>query len=250
MENTKILATVGTKEISNTDIDAVLKTLNPQQAMQFNSEQGRNQVLHEIINQELFYFEALDKGLTDDEAYKSEMEKIQSTFLKQYAINKLLSTITVTDEEIAKYYESNKEQFKKAESTRASHILVDTEESAKDIYEQIKSGSITFEDAAKTLSGCPSSSNGGDLGFFTRGKMVPEFEDAAFKLDVAEVSEPVKTQFGYHLIKVTDKSKEEISSLDEVKPNINNLLMSQKQQDLYFSKLDELKKVYPVKINE
>ena len=90
--------------------------------------------------------------------------------------------------------------FKGESSARAKHILVETEEKAKEIKEKINNG-LSFEDAAKEFSSCPSSSQGGDLGSFTRGRMVPEFEDAAFSLEVGEVSEPVKTQFGYHLIK-------------------------------------------------
>ena len=87
---------------------------------------------------------------------------------------------------------------------RASHILVDTKEEALKIKADIESGKITFEDAAVKYSKCPSGRRaGGDLGGFGRGAMVKPFEDAAFSSPVGEVSEPVKTQFGYHLIKVT-----------------------------------------------
>ncbi len=87
---------------------------------------------------------------------------------------------------------------------RASHILVDTEGEAKAIQKSI-AGGAKFEDLAHKFSKCPSSEQGGDLGFFGRGMMVKEFEDAAFALDVGQVSGPVKTEFGYHLIKVTGK---------------------------------------------
>jgi parvulin-like peptidyl-prolyl isomerase len=86
---------------------------------------------------------------------------------------------------------------------RASHILVNTEQQANDILVQLKAGK-KFEELAKSCSSCPSGQNGGDLGFFTRGKMVPEFEQAAFSLKKGEVSAPVRTAFGYHIIKVTD----------------------------------------------
>ncbi|MBR1735085.1 MAG: peptidyl-prolyl cis-trans isomerase [Alphaproteobacteria bacterium] len=87
----------------------------------------------------------------------------------------------------------------------AKHILVKTEQEAKDLYEKIKKGEITFEKVAKDYSKCPSGSNGGDLGFFRRGVMVKEFEETAFSMKKGEVSLPVKTQFGWHLICVVDK---------------------------------------------
>lgn len=89
---------------------------------------------------------------------------------------------------------------------RASHILVETEEEAKDLLNDIKSGKIDFETAAAQKSLCPSGSVGGDLGFFGKGMMVKPFEDAAFSLGVGELSQPVQTQFGWHLIKLTDKA--------------------------------------------
>lgn len=87
---------------------------------------------------------------------------------------------------------------------RASHLLVATEEEAKQIREEILSGK-DFADIAAEVSQCPSSANGGDLGFFSRGMMVPEFDEVSFTLEVGELSEPVQTQFGWHLLIVTDK---------------------------------------------
>ena len=87
---------------------------------------------------------------------------------------------------------------------KASHLLVKTEEEALKIKEEINNGK-EFAKAAKEVSLCPSGENGGDLGYFTRGQMVKEFEDAAFSMEVGQVSNPIKTQFGYHLIYLTDK---------------------------------------------
>lgn len=88
---------------------------------------------------------------------------------------------------------------------RASHLLVDTEDEAKTLRQEIADGSKTFADAAGAVSKCPSGKNGGDLGFFGRGQMVKEFEEKSFTLPVGEVSEPFKTQFGWHLLVVTDR---------------------------------------------
>ena len=102
---------------------------------------------------------------------------------------------------------SEKKENKMAEVSQvaAKHILVSTEQEAKDLLTKIRNGEETFEDAARKFSKCPSKMNGGDLGFFGKNMMVKEFETAAFALNVGEISEPVKTQFGWHLIKVYDK---------------------------------------------
>lgn len=97
-----------------------------------------------------------------------------------------------------------KTEAKEAIAVRASHILVDTKEEAQSIEQRLQNG-ISFEYLAQKYSKCPSSQKGGDLGFFRRGQMVKEFEDAAFNMEPGQVSGPVKTQFGWHLIKVTDK---------------------------------------------
>ena len=90
------------------------------------------------------------------------------------------------------------------ESVTASHILVHTEDEAKQLLEEIKSGKVAFEDAAAMHSLCPSGARGGDLGFFTKGQMVKPFEDAAFSMEKGEVSNPIQTQFGWHLIQLVD----------------------------------------------
>ncbi len=106
-----------------------------------------------------------------------------------------------------KLYDSSEVNFRmlNAQQVKASHLLVATKEEAEQIKQDIESGKTTFAQAAADHSKCPSGSKGGDLGFFGKGAMVPEFEKAAFTLDAGKVSEPVKTQFGWHLIVVTDK---------------------------------------------
>ncbi len=102
---------------------------------------------------------------------------------------------------------SPKEESKMSDVTQvaAKHILVSSEKEADGLFAQIQKNEITFEEAARKFSQCPSKSNGGDLGFFGKNMMVKEFEDVAFSLNIGEVSKPVKTQFGWHLIKVYDK---------------------------------------------
>lgn len=248
MDN-KVLAVVNDKEITEQDIDALLKNLNPQYQAQFQSEEGRRQLLTELINKELLYFDALDKGLDQEEAFLAQLEEIKSNFIKQYAMNKMLSDINVTEKEVKEYYEANKAKFKAPEKVKASHILIASEEQAEEVVEELNNG-LDFAEAAKKYSKCPSKDKGGDLGFFMKGQMVPEFEKAAFNMEIGEISEPVKTQFGYHIIKVEDKQEEAEQEFEQVKDKITQQLLAQKQQKIYQEKVEELKGKYEVEIND
>lgn len=249
MDN-KVLAKVNGIEITENDVNLLMRSLDPQVAMQFYSPEGKAQLLDELVNQELFYCDAIDNNLEEDEEFKAEIERMKRIGLKQYALRKVLNTAKVAEDEVEKFYKEHRENFLEEESVSASHILVKTEEEAKELLEKIKSG-VSFEDVAKEHSTCPSSSRGGELGNFTRGKMVPEFEEAAFSMKVGDVSEaPVKTQFGFHLIKVTDKQPAGIKAFDEVKQEIFNTVLSLKQQEKYLEKSKELKEKYKVEITE
>ena len=243
----KILATVGEKEITNLDVENALKSLDPYQAMHFQTEEGKKQLLEDLVNQELFYMQAKEDQLHNDEDFKAEMKKIEENMLKQYAINKVLSNVTLTEEEKKAFFEANKSKFNKPESASAKHILVDSEELANDILNKINNNEMTFEAAASAHSTCPSKDAGGDLGTFTRGQMVPEFEEAAFGLELEKVSEPVQTQFGYHLIKVDAKNEPKTSEFADVKNQIIQKLIQENQEKKYLDLIKELEAKYDVK---
>lgn len=249
MENKKVLATVGGREITEQDFELLLNSLDPQRAMQFKTEEGKKQLIQELVSQELFYLEAVETGLDKDELFIEEAKRMQDNILKQFAIHKVLKDITVSEDEVLEYYNSNSEMFKQPETVKASHILVDEEEQAEKIAKEIKDG-LTFEEAAKKHSKCPSKDNGGDLGFFSKGRMVPEFEAAAFDMSIGEVSAPVKSQFGYHIIKLVDKKEEHTKDFNEVKDQLTQQLVAKKQQETYLNKVNELKKEYEVVIND
>lgn len=248
----KVLATVGEKEITNLDIENALKTLDPYQAMHFNNEEGKKQLLQDLVNQELFFIEAKEENLDSDERFKAEMKKIEENVLKQYAINKVLSSVSLTEEDKKAFFEANKASFNKPETASAKHILVDDEEKANDILAKINTGEVSFEDAAAQHSSCPSKDAGGDLGNFSKGQMVPEFEEAVFSMNKGELRGPVKTQFGYHIIKLDDLQKGGESTYEEVEAEIEKTLMYQKQNEVYTNKINDLKSKYQeaVKFND
>lgn len=248
----KVLATIGEKEITNYDVESALQSLEPYQAMHFNSEQGKKQLLDDLVNQELFYMEAKENELHNDEEFKKELQRVQENMLKQYAINKVLTSISLTEEEKKAFFDSNKDKFHKPETATAKHILVETEEQANDLLNKIKANEVSFEDAASEHSTCPSKEAGGNLGSFPRGQMVPEFEEAVFNMEKGEVAGPVKTQFGYHLIKLEDLNKGGESEYEEVKNEIERTLMYQKQTEVYSKKLNDLRSKYGnmIKLND
>lgn len=246
MDQNKVLAAVNGKEITQKDVDVFIKGLGPEVAMQFQSPERVKQIVDELANRELLYLDAVENGLDQEEDFKLEIEKVQADLLKQYAIHKLLTGISVTEDEIKKYYDDHKEHFKTSEKVKASHILVKEEEDADRILKEINDG-LSFEEAASKYSMCPSKEKGGNLGEFGRGSMVPEFEEVAFSIEPGKISEPVKTQFGYHLIKVEDKEEGRISDFEEVENQVNKQLIALKQQERYLNKTKELKTKYEIK---
>lgn len=246
MEN-KILASVNGKNITQQDVEMAMARFPQQNQEHFASEIGKEQLLEQLISFELLHKFAIDEQLEETEEFKSQLELLKKDLLIQAAVKKVLDVVTISDEEVKKYFEDNKEMFKGEASVRAKHILIDNEDKAKEIKEKINNG-LSFEEAAREFSTCPSNSQGGDLGTFTRGKMVPEFENAAFELEVGQISEPVKTQFGYHLIKVDEKSPEVMKSFDEVKDSLKLNLLGQKQNMEYIKLINDLKQEQKVEI--
>ena len=164
----------------------------------------------------------------------------------EYAINKCVEAVRVNEDEVRAYYDAHKDEMTEGETVNASHILVDSEEKAVELLASINAGEISFEDAARENSSCPSSEQGGNLGDFGRGQMVPEFDQACFEMEVGEVRGPVKTQFGFHLIRLNKKNAAEILSYNDVRSQLFEQITREKQQAAYQSKINQLKIMYPV----
>ena len=244
----KILANVGPLTVKESEVEEFLLSLG-QRGQQYNNPQGRKVILEQIIGNKLLLLDARKNLYETEPEFKAELARLKENLLVNYAGNKVISAVTVSDKEIEAYYEENKNQFGGGETVNASHILVDSEEKALEILAAIKSGEISFEDAAKAHSSCPSGQRGGNLGDFGQGQMVPEFDTAVFSMEVGEITEtPVKTQFGYHLIKLNAKNEESIPSLEEVKPQLKEMLLRDKQHKAYESRINQLKILYPVDI--
>ncbi len=247
--NEMIVAKVEDIMITRQRLAQTIQTLPPQQKKEMDTFEGRKKLLEEMVAGELFYLEAKENNLEDTDEFNKIMEEAKHNLLQRYAIQKLLETIQVEEKEIQDYYDQNKKSFVSQEQMNAKHILIRDEATAKDVLEKIKQG-LVFEEAAKQYSTCPSKESGGDLGYFSKGRMVPEFEKAAFSLKVGEISDLVKTQFGYHIILVVDHKYPEIQSYDKVKESIRQQIVTQKQTNVYRAKVDELRNNYTVETND
>ncbi len=241
----KVLVKVNGREITESDLNAFFQTLGQQVQAQFQGEQGMQKLLDELVFQELFYAEAIDNEVENTPEFQSELMKVKENLLKQYNIKKLVESVEISDEEAKAFYDENPQYFQSPEQVQASHILVETEEEAKNIKSEIEGG-LGFEEAATKYSSCPSKEKGGDLGFFQKGQMVPEFETAAFELEENVVSEPVQTQFGYHLIKKTGHQASGVQELPMVIHQIKQQLLIQKQNHAYMNKVEALQEKYAV----
>ena len=247
MEN-KVLATVDGVQITQTQVDNFIKRLDPQQAMQYQSEEGKKHILQELINQTLFLVDAKANKLEDTNEFKSEIAKMEDMILTQLNVNNLMESIQVEDTEVKAHFETNKDKFSTPEQTDTSHILVDSEEECKEIHKKIINNEITFEDAAKAHSKCPSKDKGGNLGSYPKGQMVPEYEAVAFNMNKDEISEPVKTQFGYHIIRLNEKKDaSEPNTHPLPQPNLRDLLGS-KQREEYMNKINDMRQTFKVEM--
>lgn len=241
-----LLATVGGMPITTEDVDAFLQEMG-QRGQSYNTKEGRRAILNQLIGNKLLLLDARRNLYEAEPAFRAELARVKDTLLVNYAAEKAVAGVSVTEEEVKQYYEDNRDRLGGGETVNASHILVDSEARAREIYDEIAAGTLTFEEAARQYSSCPSSAEGGSLGDFTRGQMVPEFDTAVFAMQEGEItSQPVKTQFGYHLIRLNSKKTAEVPPYEEVKAGLYSMVRSEKQRKAYESKINQLKILYPV----
>ncbi|MGV2942060.1 peptidylprolyl isomerase [Mesobacillus sp. LC4] len=176
------------------------------------------------------------------------MDKIREDIEIYLLAEKMIgSSIDVTEEEMKTYFEENKESFDQKEQVKASHILVEDEATAKKVKEELDNGKDFAELAKEYSTDSSNAANGGDLGYFGKGEMAEEFEKTAFALEAGAISEPVKTEFGYHIIKLVDKKAEKAAEFEEHKEEIKELLFDQKVQAEYTNWMEEKKAEYEIK---
>lgn len=197
-----------------------------------NIEVADEEIDKEIEEMKEYYGgeEELNNALT---YYNLTMEDMKKNMITNIQLEKLLEPyIEISEDEMKAYFEQNKQSLDQKEEVKASHILVETKEEADDIKAKLDKGE-DFAELAKEFSTDSTSTKGGDLGYFGKGEMVQEFEEVAFSLNVDEISEPVQSQFGFHIIKVEDKKEAKEAVYDEVKDDIKESLFNQQLNTAY-----------------
>ena len=280
-ENTGVAVTVNGKDITEADVDAkmnmyrieqykrpqVVESMVMEQLLEEQIKKAGINVTDNDVNDKLNEYIAAQPGMTM-EIFKARVtsqgqsfEQIKEQIKKTVSYEKLIGNVEVNDAEAKAFYDENKEDFNKPEQVKASHILVKVDASAtpeqkaaaktkiEGLLKQAKAGG-DFAALAKENSDDPGSKiRGGDLGFFDRNTMVKEFADAAFALKVGDISGVIETQYGYHIIKVTDRQKGGLTPFDKAKADIVTALQNKKKSELFRQLIEKIKAqakiVYP-----
>jgi peptidyl-prolyl cis-trans isomerase C len=245
------IAKVGSVTISQEDVTREIKGLPEQIQKMFEGPEGAERFVDELVKKEILSQEAKKKGYENNPEYQKKVEDFKKLTLISLLLEKEIEEkAKVTDKDVKDYYESHKADMTTNNQIRASHILVKSEDEAKKILEQVKKGGDFAKIAKEKSIDTGSAKNGGDLGFFAKGQMVPEFEKVAFSLKEGEIGGPVKTQFGYHVIKVTGKKEGKVVEFDKIKDLLTQKVTAEKQKEAFDSYMDGLKKSYNVQKNK
>lgn len=237
-----VVAKVGDLEIRQSELDLAIANLDPQ-LQQLPEEQKRVAALSGAIDVKLLAQGAAEEGIGDTEEFKKRMDYIRdrelhNSFFRKHVVD------AVTDDEVKARYEKEIAALPKQEEVHARHILVKTEDEAKEIITELDAGK-DFAELAKAKSEDSNKDDGGDLGWFSKGRMVPEFEEAAFGLEKgAYTRTPVKSQFGFHVIKLEDRRDVQPPALEQVEPQVRQLVM----RDKYLALIEKAKDEQPVEI--
>jgi peptidyl-prolyl cis-trans isomerase C len=228
-----VLAKVNGSEIRQSDLALAEEELGPSLA-QMDPATKKENVLAFLIDMKIVAKAAEDKKVENSEDFKKRLSFSRNRLL----MDSLLASegkAATTDEAMKKVYEDASKQITGEQEVHARHILVETEDEAKAVEDELKKGA-DFAELAKKKSKDPGASDGGDLGFFTKDQMVPEFSTVAFSLEPGKISDPVKSQFGWHVIKVEEKRNRKAPDFDQVKAQIETYVTRKAQAD-YVAKL-------------
>jgi peptidyl-prolyl cis-trans isomerase C len=234
-----VVAKVNGSEIRQSDVALAEEELGPSLA-QMDPATKKENVLSFLIDMKIVAKAAEAKKIEDRDDFKTRLAFARNRLL----MDNLLAVegkAATTDEAMKKVYDDAAKQISGEQEVHARHILVETEDEAKAVEDELKKGA-DFAELAKKKSKDPGASDGGDLGFFTKDQMVPEFSAVAFALEPGKISDPVKTQFGWHVIKVEEKRSRKAPDFEQVKAQIETYVTRKAQAD-YVAKLRETAKI-------
>ena len=251
-DNGKILATIDDDKITLQEFNKELDKIPMNMKMLVASESGKKNYLDRLVVKKLLLKEASKAKIESEKEFQDRVNDIREQLLIEALLKKKISADTqMSEDDLKKYYEVHKEDFKKDRETNTRHILLKTEEEAKQVQAKLQKGE-DFVELAKKYSIDPNvRQSGGEIGFQPKGSLIPEFENAAYKLNkVGQVSGIVKTQFGYHIIRLEGVKPPSYVPLDEVKEFIKQKNSQEKQKEVLEKYIEELKKNAKITINE
>jgi peptidyl-prolyl cis-trans isomerase C len=225
-----VVAKVDGIDIHESDVALAEEELGASLPQDATPEARRNYLVTHLVDMILLSRAAEEQGLSGSDDFKRRFAAMRTKLLAGLMLRQVAQK-SVNDEAMHKVYDDAIKQMGDEQEVRARHILVETEDQAKAIQADLKKGA-DFAELAKQKSKDPAAADGGDLGYFTKDQMVPEFADVAFKLDKGQISDPVKTAFGWHIIKVEDKRKKPAPTYDQVKDQLATVVVQQSQADL------------------
>ena len=243
-EPKNVIATVGKTQITIDELNSRISSFPPQYSAALQQKENKAKLLDQMIDEQLLVNAAKKSGTDKTSTYKKQLQDAQKQILLDALIkDKIDKNIAVSDEDAQAFYISKPEQFQATEQRNASHVLVKTEAEAIEIKKAVDKGA-DFAALAKEKSQDPSAaSNSGSLGWFARGQMVAEFEQAVFAMTKGQISAPVKTQFGYHIIKLNDtQSRPKTEFTPQLAQQIKEGLQTEKKRALLAQYLEELRK--------
>jgi len=247
-ENRSVVAVVGNRTITESEFRATLKRIrrgeDVQKSLETFTPEGRERILNEVIDRVLFSLAAKKRGMDRWHSVKLAIQEAVERVLAERYIQEELKKLDLSDEALRRYYESHIDLFTSQKRVKARHINTATKEEAEKALKRIKKGE-DFSKVASEVNIDGTKARGGDLGWVVRGIMVKPFEEVLFSLKEGEVSDIVKTRFGYHIIKVEEIKEGKPIPFERIKKRVRERLIEEHIQKLR----EELKKEFPVTIN-
>ena len=244
----QVVAKIGDKAVTEADLKEMSNAVPDKFKYYYQTPEGRRQTLEYIVNVYALAAEAEKQGVDKRPDVQKLLSFTRNDLLARFYLEGLTKDLPApTDAEAKAFYEQNKSEFVTPESIHLSHVLVESEKEAKDVLAKLKKGE-KFWDLASQVSICPSKDVKGDLDWMPRGSLAPEIEEIAFTMKNDQITGPVKTKFGYHVILMHDKRPARENSYDQVKDLIIEQIKFLKQQEQYERIAEALRKKYNVQI--
>lgn len=251
-DNGKVLVSIDSDTITLEEFNKELDKIPMNMKMLVATQSGKKTYLDRLVIKKLLLGEAAKSKIEDEKDFQNRLTDIKEQLLIESLLKKKIAADSqLTDDNMKKYYDANKEKFKKEKEINTRHILLKTDEEAKQIMERLQKGE-DFVELSKKYSIDPNAkASGGEIGFHPKGTLLPEYEAAAFKLTkVGQVAGPVKSQFGYHIIRLEGTKPPAYVSFEEVKDFIRQQLVQEKQKELLEKYIEDLKKAAKITVNE